>query len=175
MTYYALKSGGLPYLLPDPTLWEKILPGQSTHTIMKTERIVLSVIAILIGLFVAGIVFYFFQMAGKKTTEKSQTVAILPTPTVSSDIADISISSPDEDEITLDSKSVKLIGRAPIGTTVVISQESGQDVVIPDSKGEFSKTLTLDDGVNLIHITALHPNGKSESIIRTISYSTETF
>jgi preprotein translocase subunit YajC len=37
---------------------------------MKTERIVLSIIAILIGLSVAGIVFYFFQMAGKKPEEK---------------------------------------------------------------------------------------------------------
>jgi hypothetical protein len=140
---------------------------------MKTERIVLSVIAILIGLFVAGVVFYFFQMASTKPAKKKQT-STLPSPTPETKVPRISISSP-EDEILVDTKSVKLEGKAPIGTTVVISMENGQNVVVPDSQGNFSDTVSLADGVNLIHITAVSPNGKSESIIRTISYSTETF
>jgi len=141
---------------------------------MKTERIVLSVIAILIGLFVAGIVFYFFQMASTKPATKKQTNTPLPSPTPSAQEPNISITSP-EDEIIVDTKSVKLEGKAPVGTTVVISMENGQNVVVPDSQGNFSDTVSLEDGVNLIHITAIHPNGKSESIVRTVSYSTETF
>lgn len=141
---------------------------------MKTERTVLSVIAILVGLFVAGIVFYFFQMANAKPGTKKKESSLLPSPTPSTEAPNITITSPEE-EIVVDTDSVKLEGKAPVGTTVVISMENGQNVVIPDTQGNFSDTLSLEDGVNLIHITAIHPNGKSESIIRTISYSTETF
>jgi hypothetical protein len=141
---------------------------------MKTESIVLSIIGILVGLFVAGTAFYFFQVSQKKPEEKKHVISIQPTPTQASHDSFLTITAPEDEGVSM-AKSVKLTGKAPAGSTVVIATEDGQDVVSVEEDGAFTSSLSLDDGVNLISITATKPNGVTDSQTRTITYSTENF
>lgn len=136
---------------------------------MKAERIVLSLIAIFIGLFVAGVAFYFYQMASQKPPEKKQIISILPTPTLKPTPSLFSIDSP-ENEAVSDKKTITISGKSQ-ANTIVISTENGQDVITPDKSGAFSTTVTLDEGVNLIHLTAITDIGKEESRTLIQSYS----
>lgn len=141
---------------------------------MKTERIVLSVVAVLIGLFVAGIAFYFFQMAQKKPAPAKQEISILPSPTPEIELQGLSVTTP-EDEAVLTEKSVEVSGKAKDARVVIISTEEGQTAVQPDAEGNFKDTITLSTGVNLIHVTAYQPTGKEISKTISVSYSTESF
>lgn len=141
---------------------------------MKTERIVLSSIAILIGLFVAGIVFYFLQVAGAKPDGQKHVISILPTPSPENTTSLLSITEPLDETLSL-TKSVTLKGKSSVGATIVITSENGQQVVVADDNGSFSEKIILDEGVNLFQITSIEKGGKSESITYTLSYSTESF
>lgn len=140
---------------------------------MKTERIVLSIIAILIGLFVAGIAFYFIQLNNKpKGEEHVVSITTSPTPTPKSSF--LSVTSPENESVS-SSKSIQISGKAPAGSTVIISTENGQSVVVATPDGTFSDTVSLDEGVNLISVTALQQDGKKDNVIHTVTYSTESF
>ena len=141
---------------------------------MKAERIVLSIIAILIGLFVAGIVFYFYQMANNKPEEKEHVISIIPSPSPETEQSFLFVTSPENESVS-ESKSVTLQGKAPSGSTIVVSTENGQYVVNAEQDESFSETITLDEGVNLINLTAIRPDGQEDSLIYTISYSTESY
>ncbi len=140
---------------------------------MKAERIVLSLIAIFIGLFVAGVVFYFFQMTRQKPPEKKQVTSILPTPTTQAKFSLLTIDTP-KDESVSDSKSIKVSGTTE-AKTIVISTENDQDVVTPDENKKYTTNVELNKGVNLIRITAITDDGKEESQTLTISYEEENF
>lgn len=141
---------------------------------MKAERIVLSFIAILIGLFVAGIVFFVFQITQNKDTEKKQVVSILPSPSPSPASTLLSIQSP-ENEAVVAEKMTTLEGKAPQGSTIIIATENGHSVSMAEDDGSFSEEVVLDSGVNIIHITAVMRDGNEESVTHTVSYSTESF
>ena len=54
-------------------------------------------------------------------------------------------------------------------------QRGDQEALQPSTQGDFSTTLTLDDGENLIKLTAILPSGESTTLQRTVTYSTEDF
>lgn len=142
---------------------------------MKAERIVLSIIAVLIGLFVAGIVFFLYQMTmNKKPPETKHVISILPSPSVEQTQSFFSLDTPADQSVS-STNTITLSGKAPAGSHIVISQESGQDVVTATQDGTFSDQITLDDGVNLVHLTAIRPDGKEDSKTYTFSYTTENF
>ncbi len=140
---------------------------------MKAERIVLSIIAILIGLFVAGTVFFVYQITQNKNTEKKEEISILPSPTPTNAQSILTITSPENESVT-DQKTIEIKGKAPSNATIIISTENGHSSITVSDNGDFSEEISLDSGVNLVQITAI--SGEiEESIIHTISYSTESF
>ena len=140
---------------------------------MKAERIVLSIIAILIGLFVAGTIFFVYQITQNKNTEKKADVSILPTLTPTSAISLLSITNPENESVT-DQKTIELKGKARANASIIITTENGHIASVATDTGDFSEEIILDNGVNILQITAIS-DGKEESIIHTISYSTESF
>lgn len=141
---------------------------------MKTEKIILSFIAALIGLLAAGVAFYLYQTTKTISPSQVKTVTVAkPTPTPKSSLF-LSIDSPEDEDVT-DRKTVTITGKTVIGATIVISTESSDQVVQASATGSFSTTATIDNGVNQIEITAIAPNGEEITIVRTITYSTETF
>jgi hypothetical protein len=141
---------------------------------MKQERVILSFIMVLVGLLVAGALFYFYQST--KTVSPSTTTitnTITPTPTPKAKIYLI-LNAP-SDETVVDNKTLLISGRTNPGATIIIVTASDQQVIQPSSQGDFSTTATLDDGQNLIEINSVLPSGETTLIKRTVTYSTEDF
>src|SRR3990172_3145658 len=125
--------------------------------IMKQERVVLSFIMVLIGLLVAGVAFYFYQTT-KVIPDKSNTSNVIsPTATLKPTIF-LSLSQPGNESV-VSSKTLKISGKTEPGATVVIITDSDQLVLEPSSQGDFSTTIIISNGQNLINIRAISKNG----------------
>lgn len=144
---------------------------------MKAERIVLSFTAILVGLIAAGIAFYFYQMTKVVPQEKAKPVAVAPkiTPTPTPSQGNIlSIETPTDEQV-FDKKVIKVSGKTTPQATLIVSTETGDDIITPATNGNFSLSQTIPDGTSILYITAVFPNGEEKRISKTISYSTENF
>jgi hypothetical protein len=142
---------------------------------MKSERVILSFVAIIVGLVVAGVAFYFYQMT--KTVSEPETQTITqdknPTPTPDKNLF-LTVETPKDGEV-VDKKVVSVAGKTVASATIVVSSEIEDKVVKPAKNGDFNVTQTIGDGANLIQITAIFPNGEEKSVNRTVTYSTESF
>ena len=141
---------------------------------MKQERVILSFIMVVIGLLVAGIAFYLYQ--GTKTTPASKTTITVatPTPTPVNPSVYLNVDTPADESVT-DNKTITVSGKTTPEATVVILTSSAQQVVQPSSQGDFSTSIAVANGENLIQVTAFGKDGQSVTLLRTITYSTESF
>ena len=142
---------------------------------MKKEKLILSFIATLFGLLVAGIAFYLFQ-ATKTVPSTATTKAISttsPTPTRSPSIS-LVLDRPKDEEV-VNSKILIVSGKTQSNAVIVVITDSSDDVIAPSSKGNFSTTVNLDDGQNILEIIAIAPNGESVTSKKTVTYSQEEF
>lgn len=143
---------------------------------MRTEKIVLSFIAIFVGLCVAGVAFYFYQSTKviSPTATKVAVTTSTPTPTPIDPNSLLSIQSP-KDEAVVTSKTVTVNGKTDPNATIVISTPVDDQVATPSSNGDFTTTVTIDSGENQIIITAIAPDGQEVNKKLTVTYSTENF
>lgn len=141
---------------------------------MKTEKIVISFIAVFVGIVVAGIAFYIYQSTKIVSPTKTKTVSITPpSPTPKATIY-LSLAKPAEGEV-FDKKVITVSGKTVPGSLVIISTDISDQVISPSSTGDFSATATIDDGGNSLRVSAIAPNGEHASQTRTVTYSTENF
>jgi hypothetical protein len=141
---------------------------------MKTEKIVISFIAIFVGIIVAGIAFYIYQSTKIVPSSQTKTVAITPpTPTPKATIY-LSLSAPQDGQV-FDKKIITVSGKTVPGSLVIISTDVSDQVVSPTTVGDFSADLTIGDAGNLVSITAIAPNGEQITQTRTVTFSTESF
>lgn len=142
---------------------------------MKTERVILSFIAVLVGILVTGAVFYLYQSTKKSTSRNTKTITISaePTPTPAQNVL-LSIKSPTDEEV-ISKKIVTVEGTTEKDATVVIVTPVDQEVLTPSSNGDFSTTVNIDDGQNFIEVTAFSPRGEETKMTRTVTFSTEDF
>lgn len=144
---------------------------------MKAEKVILSFIAILIGLVVAGGAFYAYQATKvvPETNKKIVTSNILPTPTPESiDTSYIAIDQP-KDEQVIDKRTVTITGKTRSDAVIIVSSENTDQVAKPASDGSFSLTHTVGTGTTIIEITAVLPDGTEKSVTKTVTFSTESF
>ena len=141
---------------------------------MKQERVILSFIAVLIGLLVAGVAFYFYQSTKVvQDTKVAITNQIQPTPTPKPTIY-LSVTNP-EPETVVNNKTLQILGSTNPEASVIIITSSDQEVLQPSTTGNFSTTIILDSGENLINIESILPDGEQTTVLRTVTYSTEDF
>jgi hypothetical protein len=141
---------------------------------MKQERVILSFIMVLIGLLVAGGLFFFYQST--KTVSPSTTTIvnrITPTPTPKPKLY-LSLNQPTDEQV-VSNKTLSISGKTNPGATLIIITGADQQVIQPSTQGDFSTTITLDDGQNLIEMHSILPSGETIMIRRTVTYSTEDF
>ncbi len=141
---------------------------------MKQERIILSFVGILIGLVFAGIGFFLYQSTkvipqGTKDTITKQQVTPTPAPQ-----GFLTLSQP-TDESLASSRTVTVSGKTDPAATVVVLTGSDQQVVNPSSQGDFSTTVTISSGENILDVIAISPTGQTQRIERTVSYTTADF
>ncbi|MDP2649334.1 MAG: hypothetical protein Q8P10_00665 [bacterium] len=141
---------------------------------MKTEKLVISFIAIVVGIIVAGGAFYLYQTTKTIPSSKTKTVTLAtPIPAQTSSIF-LSIDNP-KDESVVDSKTLIVSGKTEKDATLVVLTDSVDQVITPAANGNFSTTVTLNDGENHIEITAIAPDGNETKVDRTVTFSTEQF
>mgnify|MGYP002336292502 CR=1 FL=1 len=141
---------------------------------MKQERVILSFIMVLIGLLVAGIAFYFYQttkVVSDKSSINSSSSVVSPTPKPTIFLV---LNEPNN-EIVVSNKTLTVSGKTNPEATIIIITDSDQLVLKPSSQGDFSTTITLESGQNLIRIRAVTPNAETIVTDRTVTYSTEDF
>lgn len=143
---------------------------------MKIEKLVLSFIALLSGLLVAGIAFYLYQST-KVIPASTEVVLHSPsgkvTPSASSSVL-LTVDTPAH-ETVVENKTVIVSGKTAENATVIVSTDNTDEVVAPAANGNFSTSVTIGDGENIIEIIALSPTGEKAVVKRTITYSTESF
>lgn len=141
---------------------------------MKQERVILSFIMVLIGLLVAGIAFYFYQttkVVSDKSSINSSNSVVSPTPKPTIFLV---LNEPNN-EIVVSNKTLTVSGKTNPEATIIIITDSDQLVLKPSSQGDFSTTITLEGGQNLIRIRAVTPNAETIVTDRTVTYSTDNF
>ena len=143
---------------------------------MKAEKVILSFIAIFIGLVAAGVAFYLYQMTKTVPPQKAQTLSLdtkslSPTPDASHLLV---VESPKDEEV-LDKKVISVNGKTRSDATVIVSTETTDEVVKPAANGSFSVTQTIPNGTSILHVTAIFPNGEERRVTRTVTFSTENF
>lgn len=141
---------------------------------MKQERVILSFIMVLIGLLVAGIAFYFYQTT-KVVPDKSSVGTSNQAPTQTPKPTIFLVLNEPANEIVVSNKTLSVSGKTNAEATIVIITDSDQLVLKPSSQGDFSTTITLSNGQNLIRVRAITPSGETTVLDRTVTYSTETF
>lgn len=141
---------------------------------MKTERLILSLIVIFIGLLVAGGAFYLFQLTKQIPNGANNiTIKAKATPTPSSTNY-LVIDTPQEESISK-VKTITIAGKVVPKSTLVISNGTNDQIVEPSSSGSFSVTSSLDEDTTLFYITAIFPDGEEKTLTRTVSFVTEEF
>ncbi|MBI2028778.1 MAG: hypothetical protein HYT07_04180 [Candidatus Levybacteria bacterium] len=141
---------------------------------MKTEKVVLSFIAILLGLIVAAGGFYFLQITKKTPSSQTKIVStVSPTPTPSSSIF-LTLDQPKDEEV-VDSKTITISGKTRPDAVIAILINGVENVTTPSLSGNFSIPLTIGNGQNIIEVIAVAADGESKSISRTVTYSEEDF
>ncbi len=141
---------------------------------MKAERLILSLVAIFVGLLVAGGAFYVYQMTKTLPPQKTKALTILaPTPTP--DTGNFFVLDSPKDEEVFTKKTITISGKTLPDATIIISSELGDDVIKPASNGSFSATHTIGADSNLLSVTSVFPNGEEQTILRTVNFSSEDF
>lgn len=139
------------------------------------EKIVLSIIAVFLGLIVTGGAFYIYQMTKTIAEPTTDTPVVTKAPTPTPQNATYLIIENPADEAVSDKKIITISGKVSPGATVIVSSENADQVVTPTEKGTFTLSHTIADGVNLLHITAIFKDGSEQTVTRTITFSTEEF
>lgn len=141
---------------------------------MSKEKVVLSFIAVAVGILVTGIAFYLYQTTRTIPSSKTQTIKISqPSPTPKPSVF-LAIAEP-SDETVVGKKVVTISGTTTKDATIVVLSSIDEEVIKPASTGDFSTTINIDDGQNNIEITAISPNGEEARVTRTVTFSTEEF
>lgn len=141
---------------------------------MSKEKVVLSFIAVVLGILVTGVAFYLYQATKVVSPSKIKTIKTLsPSPMPKPSIY-LTIKEP-EDEKVVGKKVVTVSGTTAKDATIIVLSPVDQDVIKPAATGDFSTTINIDDGQNNIEITAISPNGEETKVTRTVTFSTEEF
>lgn len=144
---------------------------------MRAEKVILSFIAVFVGLIAAGIAFYLYQSTKASPSDQTKPIATTVTKTQEPTTNDTNIFTIDtpQDEQVFDKKLITIKGTTVKGAIVTVSTTDNDQVVQPADNGDFTLTQAIPDGTSIIEITAIFPDGTQKKIDRTVTFSTENF
>src|SRR5271166_4703573 len=102
---------------------------------MKAEKVILSFVAVMVGLIAAGVAFYLYQMTKTLPPSKTQTLSIKKqvTPSPTPDNQDfLTVDEPKDQSVTTD-KTITISGKTIPKSTIIVSTENDDQVVSPAS------------------------------------------
>ena len=134
------------------------------------------IFAIIIGLALGGVILYGLQLANRSAKEaasaagtpSAQVAPANPTPAVESRLT---LSEP-LDHAVVNTAAIKISGKTSPAGTVAIENSEDDILVTADAIGSFTANFKLTGGENLIKITTLFPDQKTETSEISIIYTT---
>lgn len=136
------------------------IPHQTSSS-KKTLFIAIAIIALVLAI---GLII-FLRLASKPKPEQPRTEAELPKPT-------LVLTAPIDQEATTSAK-ITLKGKTNPNSLVTAYTDTQEETFESDENGDFSGTLTLDEGPNEITVTAFGDNGEEKSETRSVVYISE--
>lgn len=119
------------------------------------------------GLLLIGLYYYF------TTYQSNPETSPLFTPVTTEPVSlNFNLSSPEDNLLTF-SSDLLIQGRAVSGATVILSLDSGEKILEQNTKGDFSTTIKLKDGINIFNIFIFDSSGQTKSLTRTVYFSKE--
>jgi hypothetical protein len=137
---------------------------------MKAEKVILSFVAVLVGLIAAGIAFYLYQATRTLPAQKTEPIVV-----VLSDKEHLLIIDNPKNEAVFDKKQITISGKTVNGAVLTVSTEDNDQVVKPAENGNFTLTMPIPDGTSIMQIVAVFPDGTEKKEMRTVTFSTESF
>ena len=145
---------------------------------MKAERVILSFIAILVGLFAAGVAFYLYQSTRALPAENTKPIAIAQPTIAVTQTPDnsgfLTIETPKDEEV-FNKKQITVSGKTVAGATVIVSTEDADQVAEPNTTGGFTVTIAIPDGTSILRVTTILPTGEEVVENRVVTFTTENF
>jgi len=144
---------------------------------MKAEKVILSFVAVFVGLIAAGIAFYLYQSTKLIPPDNTKPSAVQVTKTPVEQMTNVdtfTVDSP-QDEQVFSQKLITIKGTAEKGSTITISTADTDQVVQPADNGDFTLTQTIPNDTSVIELTAIFPDGTQKKIDRIVTFSTENF
>ena len=134
------------------------------------------IFAIIIGLALGGVILYGLQLANRSAKEAASAAGtpgavVAPatlTPAVESRLT---ISEP-LDHAVVNTAAIKISGKTSPASAIAIESEDDDVLLTVDSSGNFSTDFALTGGENLIKVTVLLPDQKTETSEISIIYTT---
>lgn len=141
---------------------------------MKTEKLILSFIATLVGLLVAGLAFYAYQATKTFIPTNTKTISFAsPAPAPAPSVF-LTVDRPKDEEV-VSSKILVVSGKTTSNAVVIVITDTSDQVMDPAENGDFSTTVNLHDNQNVLEIISIARTGESIRIKKTITYSQEEF
>jgi hypothetical protein len=144
---------------------------------MKAEKVILSFVAVFVGLIAAGVAFYLYQstkVIPDQSKPSATNVAMQPATPTPSGSDTLTIDTPQDEQVS-DKKLITIKGTATKGAIVTVSTDDNDQVVQPADNGNFTLTQTIPDGTSIIEISVIFPDGTQKKIDRTVTFSTQNF
>ncbi len=131
-------------------------------------------LAILLGLGVGLLVTYgVYRIQSTDTSEQSALLEESPTPSVSPDtLSKLVIHQPD-DELLTDQAETLVSGSSDPDSFIAITAGDEEFITTADSSGNFSVTIPLEEGSNIISIFSIDEDGSTVNQERTVVYTTQ--
>lgn len=144
---------------------------------MRAEKVILSFVAVFVGLIAAGVAFYLYQTTQTIPTDQTKPsatkISILPKK-ISTNTDIFTVETPTDGQV-FDQKLINIKGTAVKGATITISTDDNDQVVQPADNGDFTLTQTIPDGTSIIEFSVIFPDGMEKKIDRTVTFSTANF
>lgn len=139
------------------------------------ERLVIIIVALIAGLFITLVGFFIYQSTKKATNnELSKSIPSVTPTEIPEGSLYVKISEPAHESLT-SKRTLQIKGSTNPENTIIISTNQEDVTAKPTSDGQFSVTIEIDAGANIILTRAISPNGNSIEDSRTVTYSTEEF
>lgn len=144
---------------------------------MRAEKVLLSFVAVLVGLVAAGGAFYLYQATRTLPAVKAKPIAIVPTPTPAplSDKAHLFVVEDPKNEAVFDKRLITVSGKTVSGAVINVTTEDSDQVAKAADNGNFTFTHTIPEGTTIMHIMAIFPDGTQKQEMRTVTFSSESF
>lgn len=143
---------------------------------MKKDTVVAIIIGIIIGGLMAFGVIYFPNLVSRVFRSNNQTVDLTPTPTIaiSTTALSLEITEPISDAVLFNDKTTIKGKIQPAGKKIIIVDTVNESLITTSAdNGEFSKEVTLDEGVNTESVSVYDENGNRETKTITLFYTPE--